>query len=477
MKSLKWHKNTPVVALLIISLLLTVIIFTTIKLNNGLIPPPKKTTMTIFVHGSFGSLLGFLSLGDVLSDRISGTTYRNVTKKMRMDDFFFKDQPILDRGLKYIKPTLYPADVQNRKYAIYPVAKAYELIAQAVSPHQESDLFYTFGWTGTISQHSRRFEAVRFYNALTEELARLQRQNVIPKIRMIAHSHGGNLCLNLAAIQTILETNIFDKNHLFSKDPDEQESIVKMLEIFQTLNTQEIAKMRPDQKAYDYLPTTSALHIDELIMLGTPIQPETESFCYSPLFDTVYNLYSDEDIVQKIDWVSSKKGLSSARITKANQRTGKAAHLKQAKIITHIEQTNNPQTTPASEQSMLQDLLAGKNIFARGSADPTHKELWFFTWQDDPHGFNLPIAPLPIVTLIPMITQALQETKSNDVTITLKQTDTSFSVIASNQKEQLATTTIPRKIITTLQQQAQAWAPADKTGMSEFEAVYKHLIK
>jgi hypothetical protein len=477
MNSQKWPKNTPVKALLLICIMIAIAFLTAIKYYRKPLLPERQPCMTIFVHGSFGTLLGFLSLTDLLKDRMSGTTYREVTKKMRMDDFFFKDQPILNRGLKQITPTMDPKKVLNRKYAIYPIAKAFQIIEQAIKPHKSSDLFYTFGWTGMMSQQSRRFESIRFYNALTEELARLKQNNIIPRIRLIAHSHGGNICLNLAAIHNIITQKQFDKKHQFSTDQDAQESIIKTLTIFETLGTKEMAKMRPDQKAFDYLPFVSSLHIDELIMLGTPIQPETEAFCYAPLFSSVYNIYSDEDMVQKIDWVSSKQALSNAKITKQRPKEGPANRVIQVKIKTHdAEQTATPGSSE-SEQPLLQSLLAGKNIFSRGSAAPTHKELWFLTWKNDTQAFNFPIAPLPVVTIVPMITHAMQKAHTDDATITLKHDKNHFSVIASDETKVLGKATIPQKLITALQAKTEPWAPADRTGISEFEAVYKHLTK
>ena len=59
-----------------------------------------------------------------------------------------------------------------------------------------------------MSKTYRLKEALRFYNALQEELIKLQHQGIYPKIRIITHSHGGNLSLNLAAIneaRTILD--------------------------------------------------------------------------------------------------------------------------------------------------------------------------------------------------------------------------------------------------------------------------------
>ncbi len=444
----------------------------------------SRPCMTIFIHGSFGPLLGFLSFTDVLSDKISGTLYRATTKKMRMDDFFFKGQPILDRGLKPITPTLNPIDIGNKYYAVYPITKSYDIINQACNPESTTELFYTFGWSGLISQHSRRYEAIRLYNALTEELTRLKEKGIFPRIRLIAHSHGGNLCLNLAAVQYVLKNHAFDQRHLVSSDPDEQESIEKMAALFSKLSTKENAAIGVDQKIYDYVPENPALEIDELIMLGTPIQAETETFCYAPIFKTVYNLYSDEDLVQKGDWVSSKQTISKARVEKqppiSLRKKGEPAKLIQAMIITHeapAKKTGKPESSPSREEkSLMQQLLAGKNIFARKSGNPTHKELWFFTWESEASRFNLPIAPLPIVTCVPLITKVLQQSTYTDATITLKRTDNSFAISAtSNKSLHTATTTLPLTIITDLQKKALLWKTAENSQLHEFEAVYKHL--
>jgi hypothetical protein len=104
--------------------------------------------MNVFVHGSFGSLLGFLSFSDVLSDNVSGTIYRDTTKKMRMDDFFFKDQPILQRGLRRVDLSLSSGE---NHYAIYPICKAFSdvdreyLVDRYGHEDRSKHMFYAFG--------------------------------------------------------------------------------------------------------------------------------------------------------------------------------------------------------------------------------------------------------------------------------------------------------------------------------------------
>src|SRR5262249_19127675 len=71
-----------------------------------------------------------------------------------------------------------------------------------------------------------------------------------PKIRIIAHSHGGNVALLL-------------------------------------------------EKAKD--PADTTFSISELILLATPVQHETKKYAHAPLFEKIYSLYSHLDSLQIID--------------------------------------------------------------------------------------------------------------------------------------------------------------------------------
>ena len=126
---------------------------------------------------------------------------------MRKDQFFFQLQPLQELGLKPVIQSFNP-DQSSIKHAAKLVSAAYELLAGYAHTTAEKNYFYTFGWSGLISQYQRRKEAITLYTALVKEYAALQAQGITPKIRLIAHSHGGNLILNAAGIHELLQKGI-----------------------------------------------------------------------------------------------------------------------------------------------------------------------------------------------------------------------------------------------------------------------------
>jgi hypothetical protein len=111
------------------------------------------------------------------------------------------------------------------------------------------ETFYAFGWSGKLSMSIRRQAACHLY----EELQRIVKEYKAkyqqdPTIRLITHSHGGTVALNLARI--------------------ERE------------------------------PTDEPFTIDELILLGCPVQRATKKFIENDIFKHTCALYSGLDMVQ-----------------------------------------------------------------------------------------------------------------------------------------------------------------------------------
>lgn len=119
------------------------------------------------------------------------------------------------------------------------------------SQQYPAESFYLFGWSGALSFNEREKAAKKLYEQLKQ--LRTDYKNKYgrePKIRIIAHSHGGNVSLLLEKV----------------KDPAD-----------------------------------TKFSIAELILLATPVQYETKKYAPTPLFEKIYSLYSHLDSLQIID--------------------------------------------------------------------------------------------------------------------------------------------------------------------------------
>ncbi len=466
--------------------------------KNDAIFKNDQAWMTVFIHGSFGSTLGLLSIPRVLDDNVRGSSYREVNRRLREDDTFFSEQPLLTRGLKRIFPSFDLQATKGKKYSAYPLIKAYDVIDEHLSPKRGEQFFYTFGWTGLMSQNSRRYEAIRLYNALAKELLRLKEQGKNPKIRLITHSHGGNLSLNLAAISTVLALKSLNYEQKFSEDEDTDRSIRSMLEIIKGLPSSANMPQKAGQKILDYVPEVKDLIIDELILFGAPIQPETQGFCSFPIFKKIFNFYSGEDFIQRFDWVSTRRYFSDQRLSHERFSSSQAQQKQIPQIIQACimigRQWSKPSgvivddTKPTSTQqatsissSWWQRLFFGKKSADRLSADPTHKEFWFVSWPDYSSGikYDIGLLPLPIMILTPMFLKLLEPFKHmNDIDINIRLSNASVKVSLADHEQEIihAEQKIPRSLIEMIKVHLSSWKPALKTKKEEFYSVYKHVI-
>jgi len=131
--------------------------------------------------------------------------------------------------------------------------------------------FYQFGWDGDATVPIRRASGYQLYQALKNLVLKYaQEYGSIPIITLISHSHGGNVLLHMH------EAYLLDK-------------------------------------------TEPTLLVDRAVLLACPIQTETIAHVTSPLFRSILNIYSENDMIQIIDpqWVQpfiglDKKGFSTA---------------------------------------------------------------------------------------------------------------------------------------------------------------------
>lgn len=136
----------------------------------------------------------------------------------------------------------------------FPSAHKVQLPMQLL--HRDApDLFdynslYLFGWPGRLSAHERYWAATILYKKLVALSRSYEKKfGVAPSIRLVTHSHGGNVALNLARIHKLRRGN-------------------------------------------------GALSIDALVLLACPVQHETKELVHSHLFKKIYAFYSSLDMVQ-----------------------------------------------------------------------------------------------------------------------------------------------------------------------------------
>lgn len=124
-------------------------------------------------------------------------------------------------------------------------------IAQTIAEHDPEQFpleeFYIFSWSGKLQNQERKYAAQMLYREIMQlREVYIKKYECEPIIRIIAHSHGGNVVLNMAKIKN----------------------------------------------------APIPLSIESLILLACPVQEKTKHLISTPIFKRVYSLYSSLDIIQ-----------------------------------------------------------------------------------------------------------------------------------------------------------------------------------
>ncbi len=112
----------------------------------------------------------------------------------------------------------------------------------------DKNFFYLFGWSGRLSVPERRKAAGELASQLTELMHQYSSKGIDVSLRMISHSHGGNVALHMAEIASDL-----------------------------------------------------SFTIDELMLLACPVQKATAKYSMHPLFGSIYSIHSHADMTQRMD--------------------------------------------------------------------------------------------------------------------------------------------------------------------------------
>lgn len=134
--------------------------------------------------------------------------------------------------------------------AHYRIGSVIKTLAESDPERFPLEHFYVYGWSGKLSFEAREKAAHDLYKRLEKlQDSYAKKYGQHPTIRLITHSHGGNVALNMAKI----------------KDPQ------------------------------------CSFTIRQAILLACPVQHETKYFVEDPIFDEVYSLYSKNDLIQVLD--------------------------------------------------------------------------------------------------------------------------------------------------------------------------------
>ncbi|MEX0939887.1 MAG: hypothetical protein WDZ41_00840 [Candidatus Babeliales bacterium] len=146
----------------------------------------------------------------------------------------------------YCKPGLNLATELDESYHHNQIA---QILAKADPKRFPLKTFYLFGWSGKLSFQARKKAAEDLYADLKKLITNYKKKyGFEPFIRIIAHSHGGNVALTLSKIN--------NKNDLT---------------------------------------------ICELILLACPVQERTKQYLEDPIFQQIISLYSAFDTIQVLD--------------------------------------------------------------------------------------------------------------------------------------------------------------------------------
>jgi hypothetical protein len=301
--------------------------------------------MSIKPHVSWNNFMLFVK------DEIDGTLYEKTVEIMREDSFFYKNQAMQRIGLHRVNPTnITDNSSASLSYTIEEINKHYGL--------EKTSHYYTFGWSGLLSQKHRYQDAKELFIALENEIKKVRTQynNPLIKVRVIGYSHGGNVSLNLGLVH---------------------------------------------QK---YFPQ-STLSIDELVLLGTPVLTDTDHLINDEIFKKIFNLYSLSDRVQKLDFFSPKQFFSSRTF---RPRKGFALPKKLVQIQLKVTRCTKRTRTCSKKFELAKDLNKRSIVYGKTGllrdVSPGHFELWFFGWTPVRYRDHYPLHPLPTVSLTPVLT-------------------------------------------------------------------------
>lgn len=297
--------------------------------------------IVVFIHGALiqPEAPMFKDIPTLFRTNISGTDYEKRSQQTRLKPEVFAFQPTQGLGLQPVRITNAPK-TDAELFGTF-----YRRINRVYYPQERIVGLYTFGWSGMLNHEKRIGESVRLLSELEPLVKRLRKKYPGLRIRIMSHSHGSNVALNLA--------------------------------VANGLRTQSV----------DFV-------IDELIMFGTPVICESEPCICSPIFKSIYHIYSRGDYVERIDIFSSRH-IPQRLFSMSCPQCDLTPLIKQVELKVSIPGEHNP--------------LSPRRSKHRIDRSPGHSELWNFGYGVQTYyRWYTPIYPLPYAVLSPAILHTVE---------------------------------------------------------------------
>lgn len=364
----------------------------------------EENWLTIFVHGTIG-LKASASPGlffKLLTDNVENSDYARYVECLRHSPRIYSEQAIQEVGLHKIH--------FNHKYTYrgaYVFAKVFDQMINKCSTIRQNNTYYTFGWSGLLSYKARFKESKLFYESLREKITKSKYYDKNLKIRIVGYSHGGNLALDLAAIREC------------------------------------------------YYPEDT-FNIDELIMIGMPVQNANSGLIYHDIFKKAYNIYSCGDIVQSLDifapwgWFSRKKFVSRyCSFPLPDKLTQIGLNFEISKYLRCRNNINwHPKPYCLCSYAPVYTVKAG------------HFELWLFGWNTRFYNQCFPLYPLPVASLIPLFICWAQPYQGKSINLRILPDHELTLLSVKNGPQNVAQCFFKRQELYNLQQQVEDFRPS-----------------
>jgi hypothetical protein len=360
--------------------------------------PSNEQWVTIFVHGII-SIKPYLTVSNIirfLRDDISNTVYEKSVRLTRKDDFFYQYHAMQDMGLRPIDLACY-----EKGYAAGIIARSFDAIAQFSNPAMPENLYYTFGWSGLLSQRLWTLEAQIFYQDLEALVQEIRAKGKEPRLRLVCYSHGGNFALRLA---------LFD---------------------------------------------SCTFHIDELWLIGVPILPESYELADCSIFKKIDNFYSEADRIQRLDIfcsqiIFSDRAFYSSRVRQLSPK------ITQVKMKFRRSSTKLCTKKKCGTNRECVDKFRSR----KRNADPGHSELWSLGWSPTSYRENFPLHPLPATVCLPLFSNAMRTADAQGCHGSVEvHFDHEYIVVHVPRRKRMCLPFLPIDLLHTLRSDALAYQP------------------